>query len=135
MDFARGSFDVTDNIFKTTAEYGSGGDGIDISYSSIYIARNTIDGHEDKCISVGERSDPKIEKNLIARCNIGIAVKDSSRAFIVDNTFVENGTAVSLYQKKPEFGGGYAFISGSSFENNKKDVESDDLSTVEYSEN
>lgn len=134
VDFAGDDFRVLDNTFTASGD-NIGGDGIDISYSDIYIAGNTIDGHGDKCVSVGERSKPKIEKNTIARCPIGIAVKDSSRASIIDNTFIENGTAIFLYQKKQEFGGGYALISGSSFENNKKDVESDNLSTVEYLEN
>jgi len=134
VDFAGENFEITDNTFIASGD-NIGGDGIDISYSDVYIARNTIDGHGDKCVSVGEKSSPLIENNILARCAIGIAVKDSSQATIIDNTFSENGVAISLYQKKSEFGGGYAQVSGAIFMRNGKKVEIDSLSEIKFLDN
>ncbi|MDO8574107.1 MAG: CotH kinase family protein, partial [bacterium] len=134
VDFSEGNFKIVDNTF-TASEENVGGDGIDISYSDIHIARNTIEGHGDKCISVGEKSTPLIENNILARCMIGIAVKDLSQATIINNTFSENEIAISLYQKKSEFGGGYAQVSGAVFQDNGKNVEFDDLSKIEFLDN
>ena len=134
VDFSEGNFEIVDNTF-TASEENVGGDGIDISYSDVYIARNTIDGHGDKCVSVGEKSNPLIENNILARCAIGIAVKDLSRATIIDNTFTQNDVAISLYQKKPEFGGGYAQVSGAIFQDNGKNIETDNLSKIKFLDN
>lgn len=99
-----------------------GGDAIDISFSDVLIKGNTIIGATDKGISVGERSSPSIENNVIVRSSAGIAVKDSSSARILANVIMRNAIAVELYRKKNIFGPGTAFMAQSILWGNKKDI-------------
>ncbi|QQG45477.1 MAG: CotH kinase family protein [Candidatus Sungiibacteriota bacterium] len=123
---------VEDNTFASplgTKE--TGGDAIDLSFSQVLIQRNIILGCADKGISVGEASRPIIIKNVITSCSVGVAVKDSSRARIFSNIFKEDDVAISAYQKKHEFGGGYALVINPTFLKNKEDIKSDGRSQIE----
>lgn len=100
----------------------TGGDAIDISFSNLIIRGNTIIGATDKGISIGERSFPVVEKNVIVKNSIGIAVKDLSFARIAADVILGNGAGVELYKKKNTFGPGAASISGSVLWGNKQDV-------------
>ncbi len=109
---------------------GTGGDGLDISWSNILIKNNYMKGNEDKGISVGENSHPVITGNIIESNNIGIAVKDFSKVEITDTVLRDNNVGLSLYKKKETFGGGGAVLSGVKFEDNRKDYEADKFSKV-----
>ena len=128
LDYTRG-FVVKENSFIDIGQ-GGGGDAIDLSFSDALVTSNTIEGCEDKGVSVGESSTPTIEGNDIVGCDMGIAVKDASRVVIAGNTIAESRAAgVALYVKKPFFGGGSATLSRNTLTNNEQDITSDEQST------
>jgi len=86
------------------------GDAVDFSGSRALFLSNTIEGFVDKGISVGERSEVAIINNTIIKNNIGIAVKDLSKAFLFNNKLRENIKNVMVYQKKPLFGGAKVYF-------------------------
>ena len=124
-----------DSIFSSNVLTNNHGDAIDISWSDLNINDNTIFTCKDKGISVGEKSHPVITKNNIINCAVGIAVKDSSVATATKNTLVGNGTAFSLYKKKPYFSGGTLTASGNTLFNNTRLLFTDELSISRIDEN
>ena len=106
---------VTDGLIADNRIYNFGGfnsDGIDIGEETqgVVIRGNLIYNSFDKGISVGQRSNVIIEKNVIVGCTRGVAVKDSSRALIVNNTFFRNDTSIACYVKNEGAGGGSAEV-------------------------
>jgi hypothetical protein len=101
LDIDVGTGEVRDSRFLDIA-----GDALDVSYSEVTLKGNEIENIADKGISVGERSRPLIEDNLIKNCSIGISCKDLSQARVNRCTFVENRLAIEAKRKKPMFGGG-----------------------------
>ncbi len=101
---------IRDNIFYNFA--GSNSDAIDIGEQAqnILIAGNRIFNISDKGVSVGQHSTVRLENNVILECNMGIAVKDSSYAFIDKNTFYGNGIAVACFEKNIGQWGGRADV-------------------------
>ena len=85
---------------------GINSDGIDIGENSneILIEDNLIYHSKDKGISVGQNSNIYLKKNLIIGCNEGIALKDDSEAYIVNNTFVNNDISVILKKSRSMYG-------------------------------
>lgn len=130
LDFVHPDTIFTDNIFADNK-----GDAIDLSWSTIVVANNTVATCADKGISVGEQSAPTIRKNVVRDCDLGIAVKDSSQALITENQLIDNRIAISLYQKKPFFGGGHATATQNLLWNNSRETELDALSTLYYADN
>ena len=126
VDFVHPYSTVTNNQF-----YNTGGDAIDLSWSNILINDNIVDGCSDKAISIGERSEPLIRDNILKNCDMGIAIKDQSNATIKDNRLINNRLAISLYQKKPVFGGSRVTLKNNSFINNKLKIMSDNKSHVQ----
>lgn len=122
FDFVRGT--IAHSTFKNP-DGGSNGDAIDLSGSNVEIAGNIIEGCGDKGLSVGEHSFARVRGNTIIGCAIGAAVKDSSEAFFVRNTFLFNKTAIEAYQKKPIFGGGKIWMAESVVWGNGNDVSLD----------
>lgn len=127
---AADSFNISNNTFKNIGTGNIGGDAIDISFSSAYIARNVVTTCQDKGISIGEKSTPVIENNYIGGCDIGIAVKDKSRAEIRENEIVDNNIGLALYQKKQVFGGAQATIKNNIIQNNKESISVDENSQL-----
>jgi len=126
------NFLIENNLFSNIGVAGEDGDAIDISFSDAHILGNVITKCGDKGISVGEKSNPIIESNKISGCAIGIAVKDQSRALIIDNEISKNNEGISLYQKKQIFGGGEATLDNNIFIDNNVDIKKDELSKVIY---
>ena len=111
-------------------------DAIDLGEQSqnILITDNKIYNSSDKGISVGQKSSADIIDNLIVNCYFGIAVKDSSQAYIRNNTFVNNQYSVVCTEKNYNMGGGNAVIVNSIFSHSAKaDVIKDAKSSVEVS--
>ena len=79
-------------------------DCLDLSYGNYTINQLENDFCGDKGISVGEKSNLTIKDTIIKNSNIGIAVKDSSVAYIEKLTSINNSLCMSLFQKKQEFG-------------------------------
>ena len=126
--FIKNNFDAIDFDFMSQGSViencyflDNGNDGVDISGSSVLIERNWIERSHDKGISVGENSQNVIFNNLIIGCDSGIAVKDLSAPKIINNTLVDNNIGVSVYQKKPLFGGGKANVYNCVLDNRKLD--------------
>ncbi|MFC1538350.1 CotH kinase family protein [Candidatus Latescibacterota bacterium] len=111
---------IIDGIIRNNEIFGtvdSDGDGIDIGDDcvNVLITGNLIYDCMDKGISIGEGAkDIRVERNNIAGCLYGIAVKDSANAFIDHCTLYDNGYAVAAYEKgERRFGGGTAVITNS----------------------
>ena len=104
-------------VFRGNRMYGAvcpGADAIDVGQGSrnILIEDNIITGFVDKGVSVGEGADVVINNNIIARCAMGVGVKDSGKVTATRSTFYENDYAVKCYEKVPGLGGGDADIDG-----------------------
>ena len=114
--------DVTNGIIRNNRIYhfsGFNSDGIDIGENSenILIDSNLIYHARDKGISVGQNSSTIIRKNLIIGSNHGVAIKDNSESYIINNTFFNNDTSVSSYEKNEGEGGGIVQIVNSILSN------------------
>ncbi len=99
---------------------GDNTDAIDIGDSSmgVQIIGNKVVNCGDKAVSIGQGSEAIIFKNVFAKCNLGIGIKDAgSKAFIDHNTFYSNNVGVAVYQKVINRGGGSADIRNSIFMN------------------
>ncbi|MDC3255373.1 lamin tail domain-containing protein [bacterium] len=95
---------------------GFNSDGIDVGEGcvNLMVSGNRIYNCSDKGVSVGQGSETYIERNLIVDCVLGVGVKDTgSRAFIDQNTFALNGTAVAVFEKNLDSGGGQVFMTNS----------------------
>ncbi len=98
----------------------------------VVLENNVIVGAPDKGVSVGEKSHALLFRNFIADCAIGVAVKDSSVCDLDRNTFRENLTALSVYEKIFGSGGGFAYADNCIFSASiSDDVAVDALSTGE----
>ncbi|MBT6470432.1 MAG: hypothetical protein HOK52_04150, partial [Candidatus Marinimicrobia bacterium] len=130
---------VTNGIIRNNRIYdfiGPNSDGIDIGESSegILISSNLIYHAGDKGISVGQGSTVTLDRNLVVGGNHGIAIKDNSSAYVTNNTFFYNDTAVSCYQKNEGAGGGTAEIVNNILSNNlSSSVYADELSAISVS--
>ena len=83
-----------------------GNDGLDLMASDVMIRDCTIVGSGDKGISVGEETKARILTSTLERCDVGVQVKDLSRAQIEDCRFVDNVVGLHSYQKKWRYGRG-----------------------------
>ena len=112
---------------------GLNSDGIDIGENSqgINILSNLIYHSYDKGISIGQQSSVNIIKNLVIGGNHGVAVKDSSFAYILNNTFFNNDTSISCFEKNEGAGGGSAEIINTILSNSMvSPIFTDELSNV-----
>jgi hypothetical protein len=100
LDWTDGT--VTRSRFEGT---GPGGDGLDLSGSTVEVEDSVFAGAGDKCLSVGEASSLRLRGSLLRDCAIGVASKDRSHADIADSVFLRNGRDLAAYRKKPIFGG------------------------------
>ena len=81
------------------------GDGIDFSGSEANVTGCTFSSITDKAISVGEESHTKINSVYIEKVGFGVVSKDQSVVELNDSTILKASiSAISAYQKKPEFG-------------------------------
>ena len=114
---------------------GDNTDAIDIGDSSmgVQIIGNKVVNCGDKAVSIGQGSEAHIFKNVFAKCNLGVGIKDTgSMAFIDHNTFYLNNVGVAVYQKVINRGGGSADIRNSIFMNsNEVPVSSDEFSSAD----
>ena len=84
----------------------------------------------DKAISIGEKSNVKIEKINVNKADIGIATKDSS-ILSLKNASLENlRTCVSAYNKKQEFNGGFVKIENLTCKKFSNQFEIDKISKI-----
>ena len=83
----------------------NGNDSLDFSGSEVDIHDNIIRNSGDKCISVGERTNASIHRNLLSGCAIGVQTKDASTADIFENVIQDSTiSGLDAYVKKDFFG-------------------------------
>lgn len=125
VDFDYSSGRIAHNVFEA-----SGNDAIDLMSSGPLILGNRIRGSADKGISIGEASEPWIERNQIRECAIGIEAKDRSSPWLIENELREN--QIGLLQKAKNWrygGGGQAKWIGAVLTGNELDYRADKSST------
>lgn len=128
-------------------------DGIDIDFSNVFLDKVEIinsyndcidfSGGEyivrlliakrckDKGISVGENTSINLNEIIVDNVDIGIASKDSSKAYLDKSKIMNSKICYSAYKKKQEFNGGYLAIKNSSCRNSLNIFENDDYSKVD----
>jgi hypothetical protein len=125
---------IIDGLIENNTIVGSSDDGIDIGEASrnILVQKNLISHCNDKAISVGEQATAQLYRNRIVDNNWGVAVKDSSYAYIDHNTFYGNGISILCYEKVNGQGPGKALITNTIFSRSQdRVVELDSISTLE----
>jgi len=116
VDIAHTASDAFDSDFSTGRVIGgvyrdiggnSGGDGIDVSGTTISIEGVHFDGVSDKALSIGEGSRAEARDVWIRNASTGAASKDGSHLTLTGSR-IENARVAGLmaYQKKPVYGGG-----------------------------
>jgi len=98
IDFGKGT--ITDTKFMKF-----GGDAIDLSGSEVQVKNVSIENVADKGVSVGEKSVFRGVRISVSNAEIGVAVKDGSRAFL-NESFMESirGAVFASYNKKSSYG-------------------------------
>ena len=107
FDWCRGSIS---NVAVT--ETGEGGDGIDFSYSDIFLSNVTGRRIMDKGVSVGEASRVQVSNVLFEDAGYGVVSKDSSVVRLDGARFRSVETPIAAYVKKLHFGGGTIYLNG-----------------------
>jgi hypothetical protein len=100
----------------------NGGDGLDLSGSHLTLSDTLFSGMGDKAISAGERTELSGFNLVLRDSEIGIAVKDLSQVALASSVLFGNQTGLSLYRKKPLFGGGHAEVASTLFWRNGHDL-------------
>ena len=102
VDFSTGI--VVGGLFQNLGQLG-GGDGIDISGSTITVEGTIFRHISDKALSVGEQSHMTARNVTIEDAVSGAVSKDNSTLYLYDSTFINSRlAAIMAYVKKPEFG-------------------------------
>ena len=84
----------------------SGNDAIDLMTTEAVVWDTTLLNNGDKGISTGEGSTLFAVNNRFVGNAIGVQVKDSSDAVLVNTTFEDNALAVDAYKKNWRYGAG-----------------------------
>jgi hypothetical protein len=104
-DFSTGV--IEGGVYEELGQIG-GGDGIDVSGSTVTIKGTRFQHINDKAISVGEASTATVLDIHIEDAVVGAASKDRSTLEIRNATFRNIQFAgLMAYTKKPEYGPGY----------------------------
>ena len=117
-------------IFKNIDCKNIKNDCLDISGATVngenLLSNNTF----DKGISVGENSDVKITNLKTFNTNIGLAVKDGSKANLKNVDFDKNNLDIVVFNKKKEFSKPSLIINGLSKIDMKKILQSEGTKLV-----
>jgi len=115
-------------IIRNNMVITSPDDAIDLNNcNNILIEKNVLVNNKDKAISIGtEQYGPsikniQIKNNLIIGNKTAIAIKDSSVAYMSNNTLFKNISGINAYKKREDYTvGGTGYISNTIFEKNEK---------------
>ena len=103
LDFCKG--------FLSNCTFGNtGNDGLDVSGSLLDIRDCIFSGHQDKGISIGEKSDIALFNIEIKASSLGLAVKDLSTTIIDGIQMMDCPKGMAVYQKKGLYGGAHLII-------------------------
>ena len=103
--------EIKNNIFRDFN--GGNSDGIDLGEHcvNVNIENNIITNCFDKGVSIGAGSNAVVSHNVIAKCGMGLGIKDSnSYAEIKNCTLYKNTIGVDCFEKVLNRGGGSADI-------------------------
>jgi hypothetical protein len=81
-----------------------GGDGVDVSGSTIALSDVRARGVRDKAVSIGERSHVTVERLTATDGAFALVAKDDSEVTATDVKTEDIWIALAAYTKKPEFG-------------------------------
>jgi len=107
VDFDLSTGSIIGNVFYDFTGFNS--DAVDCGgeSSDAIIEDNYFSNIFDKAISIGERANAFIDRNIIVECGIGIAAKDLATITAQNNTLFNNDTAFSAYMADDvNWGGG-----------------------------
>ena len=82
------------------------GNCADFSYGVYILDYAKLINCGDKAVSIGEKSNMKINNINVNKSFIGVASKDSSQVEIQNGNFLNSDICLSAYRKKIEFSGG-----------------------------
>ena len=109
-------FDFSKLSISNIQVLNSGNDCVDVSFGKYEIMTSSLNKCGDKAISIGEKSDVKLNKVFLSNFNKGVVVKETSFANIeslisekknkIDISSSLKRTCVEAYKKKQEFIGG-----------------------------
>lgn len=102
---------VQDSQFLIDSRQDANGDGLDLSGSTLTVKNCLFQGFPDKGMSIGEQSKIECRGNRYLHNRTGVAVKDSSHAFLEGNQLRGNQIDVDAFQKKAIFSGGTVWMS------------------------
>lgn len=115
-------------IISNNLVVNSPDDAVDLNAcNNVTIEKNILINSKDKAISIGTEqygasiNNILIKHNLIVGNKTAIAIKDSSVAYISNNTLYNNISGINAYKKRKDYTrGGTAYISNTIFEENEK---------------
>ena len=111
--------DFSDLIIESLSVSNAGNDCSDFSNGEYLIRNSNISKCKDKGISIGEKSDMKLENVIISGVNIGISSKDSSVTSVLNGDIDNSLVCIESYQKKQEFFGSILSIKNLDCNNSK----------------
>ncbi|MBL4594221.1 MAG: CotH kinase family protein, partial [Flavobacteriales bacterium] len=115
-------------IIRNNMVITSPDDAIDLNAcNNILIEKNILMNNIDKAISIGTEQygaslkNIQIKNNLMVGNKTAIAIKDSSVAYISNNTLFKNISGINAYKKRDDYDvGGTAYVKNTIFEKNEK---------------
>jgi hypothetical protein len=114
--FRRSLFDSVDlDICEALVEgcvfEDSGNDSFDLMTTDAVLRNCRILRSKDKGVSVGEGTRALIQSSVIEGCLIGVQIKDTSHAVVMNTDFIRNDHAIDAYKKNWRYGhGGQGFV-------------------------
>tara|TARA_B100000575_G_scaffold116144_1_gene92401 strand:+ start:12396 stop:15029 length:2634 start_codon:yes stop_codon:yes gene_type:complete len=119
VNFDAIDFDFSNGSIENVSILNSGNDALDFSGSKVNVKNILINNAGDKGISVGEKSNITVENIKLENTNIALASKDLSNLNLDNVEILNSNVAVAAYQKKPEYGPGFASITNISIKDSK----------------
>ncbi|MGE0493519.1 MAG: CotH kinase family protein [Vulcanimicrobiota bacterium] len=119
-------------VIEGCAFSGCGKAGLTVRTSRVKLGNTTFADCGDKALSVGEGSLLTGRDLTTRRCNLGVEVRDSSRAALIDCRFEGNQIGVACAQEKWLFPvGGSALLWGVELVGNQLDLKTGGASSIE----
>ena len=108
----------------------TGGDGLDLSHTNVFIEDLYISGSSDKGLSIGENSNVNIKNLEVANSKICVANKDGSMTNIMYVTLSNCNIGVAAYNKKSYYDYSKIKITYPKLINNIKDFSRDSKNKI-----
>ncbi len=130
-EFTRSLFDavdldITEGVIESCRFIDSGNDALDLMTSTVLVRNSLIEGSVDKGVSVGEDTEAMLFNTTVERCEIGVQIKDRSRAVLVNCDILDNKLGVDAYKKNWRYdSGGFGYLYKSFFTGNEVTIGTD----------